>query len=40
MFTMKLPRKLIEKRLVFKTELSLMCGMVNVIGNTKEESEL
>ena len=40
MFTMKLPRKLNEKKLVVKTELNLMCGMANAIGNNEAEFEL
>ena len=40
MCTMKMPRKSNGKKLVVKTELSLMYGMANAIGNTEAESEL
>ena len=40
MFTMEMSRKLMERGWWSKTELSLMYGMANAIGNTEAESKL
>ena len=40
MLTIKMPRKLMKGSWWSKTELSLMYGMVNAIGNNEAESEL